>query len=591
MTLPVLVQAVDDRKVAAGSLDSSVPAPALRVAVICAGEVVPFWQAETIRNLLDVEGVTLACVLIEQGSAEPLLRYRKREASLWRYYRRLAHRFRASASLRPVNLAEVAGNRPRLLARTTRQSARRVFARSDLHEIVRLNLDVIIDFGDAPATGEVLAAARYGVWSFQPGHGQSGPIGFWELYRNAPFSSVTLQRLGPEATHAFVIRESAVKTVVESFTRNADHLLLGVTAWPAAAARLLRVGQASEVFRDGVPQTVESADLPTNRVTAGHLCKLARNHVRQQAQDLFGYSESGPDEWAIGVSRQSVTSLLAQNATSPVRWVVAPEGRYYADPFVLTRGRTSYIFVEDYCRRDRRGHIAVIETDDFQTFGPARAVIQQPFHLSYPCVFVHADRCYCVPEQHQSGEVAIYEAVDFPDRWTKRATLLRGFAGVDPTVFRHGGRWWMFLTNRANEDVSHLYLFMADHPLGPWIPHPRNPVKSNRHKVRPAGMPLPLHGWLVRPAQDCSRTYGGRLELHRITRLTTIDFEEELLGTIDARAEWPFAAGMHTINVAGGVTIFDAKRRMTVRNDLRRALRRKTGTVLAASGLRGRRAR
>jgi hypothetical protein len=48
---------------------------------------------------------------------------------------------------------------------------------------------------------------------------------------------------------------------------------------------------------------------------------------------------------------------------------------------------------------------------------------------------------------------------------------------------------------------------------------------------------------------------------------------------------------MHTINVAGGVTIFDAKRRMTVRNDLRRALRRKTGTVLAASGLRGRRAR
>ncbi len=311
-----------------------------------------------------------------------------------------------------------------------------------------------------------------------------------------------------------------------------------------------------------------------------------RSFALRQARDLFGHSKAGPDEWAIGVTSASVATLMASKPLPSVRWLRAPEGRFFADPFVVTHGRTSYIFCEDYDRQTRHGRIGAIATRDFETFSPVRTVLEQPFHLSYPCVFVHDERCYCVPEQHQSGEVALYEAQDFPGGWVKRATLLEGFPGVDPTVFLHAGRWWMFVTNRSHEDVTHLYLFSADRLFGPWTPHRANPVRSDLHKVRPAGLPFSLNGALVRPAQDCSRTYGGRVQLHRITRLDTMSYEEERLGDIGPRRGWPFADGLHTIALAPGVTVFDAKRRFLAKNDFRQALQRKARTVLVGCGLR-----
>jgi hypothetical protein len=305
-----------------------------------------------------------------------------------------------------------------------------------------------------------------------------------------------------------------------------------------------------------------------------HIGVRATQFAMRQARDLFGRHKERPDEWAIGIAPASVASLLAGKPPI-VRWVRAPEGRFFADPCLVSHGSTHYIFCEEYDCRTRHGRIAVIETKDFETFSDARPVLEQPFHLSYPCVFVHEHRCYCVPEQHQSGEVALYEALDFPGGWVKRASLLTGFPGVDPTVFRHDGRWWMFATNRSNEDVSHLYLFFTDRLLGPWLPHPQNPVRSERHKVRPAGVPFLLSGRLVRPAQDCSQTYGGHVRLQHVTSLTTTRFEEQLLGEIRPQRAWPFADGLHTIAAAPGVTIFDAKRSFYVRNDIRQALRRK----------------
>jgi Glycosyl hydrolases family 43. len=295
--------------------------------------------------------------------------------------------------------------------------------------------------------------------------------------------------------------------------------------------------------------------------------------------DLYGTSETGKDEWAIGVTRQPVTTLLTRNTSVPVHWLTAPEGRFFADPFVVTRGAVSYIFFEDYNYEESKGRISLIETEDFSTFSPARAVLDLPFHLSYPYVFSHDGRWYCIPEQYQSGEVALYEAESFPDRWIKRASLLTDFPGVDPTVFQHAGRWWMFVTNFKNDDATHLYLFHADSLFGPWTPHARNPVKSAQSMVRPAGKPFYLKDALLRPAQDCSSTYGGHIGLYRIRTLSTTAFEECLVGEIEPQQEWPFAAGLHTINSTGDITVIDAKRRLAVRKQFGKVLRKKVRTA------------
>jgi hypothetical protein len=35
-----------------------------------------------------------------------------------------------------------------------------------------------------------------------------------------------------------------------------------------------------------------------------------------------------------------------------MQWLTAPEGRFLADPFVVTRGDATYIFFEDYSYQD-----------------------------------------------------------------------------------------------------------------------------------------------------------------------------------------------------------------------------------------------
>jgi hypothetical protein len=124
-------------------------------------------------------------------------------------------------------------------------------------------------------------------------------------------------------------------------------------------------------------------------------------------------------------------------------------------------------------------------------------------------------------------------------------------------------------------------LFFADTPLGPWRAHPNNPVRCLKHRMRPAGLPFVLAGALVRPAQDCTSTYGGRIELHRVTTLSTTDYAEEPAGALEPCRQWPYAAGMHTVSMARGMVIFDAKRKQMARADFRKVLRRKVRAVVS----------
>jgi hypothetical protein len=40
------------------------------------------------------------------------------------------------------------------------------------------------------------------------------------------------------------------------------------------------------------------------------------------------------------------------------------------------------------------------------------------------------------------------------------------FAAVDPTIFCHDGRWWLFCSNHDDEDENKLFLWHAPALLG-----------------------------------------------------------------------------------------------------------------------------
>ena len=165
-----------------------------------------------------------------------------------------------------------------------------------------------------------------------------------------------------------------------------------------------------------------------------------------------------------------------------------------------------------------------------------------------------------MPETHQAREISLYQAKRFPYEWYKADTLIRGIAGLDATILEFGEYWWLMCCDNDVSSLGGLFIWYARSLKGPWLPHAANPVKKSIYSSRPAGTPFVRNGCLYRPAQDCSKTYGWRVVLNRVTRLTPTEFEEQPVATIEPYANSEYPHGIHTISAAGGVTLVDGKR-------------------------------
>ncbi len=278
------------------------------------------------------------------------------------------------------------------------------------------------------------------------------------------------------------------------------------------------------------------------------------------------------DAWSVGLLRATPESLLGGKLAPPI-WLLPPQRRrWWADPFLLELNGKRYVLCEEMDLRAGRGHIACLPLDDESAeCAEPTVALRRPYHLSYPYVFRHEGKSYVVPESYEKRRITLYEAREDPPRLFEVGTLVDGFAAVDPTIIRHGDRWWLFCTDADTGDNSVLHLWMAEDPRGPWHPHPGNPIKRDLHSARPAGTPFTANDELIRPAQDCSQSYGGRIVLNRVRTLTATAFEEEPLNWIEPDPHGCCPDGLHTLALHGDLMVIDGKtRRLSARESVRK---------------------
>ena len=220
------------------------------------------------------------------------------------------------------------------------------------------------------------------------------------------------------------------------------------------------------------------------------------------------------------------------------------------------------MFVEDGPLDGGPARLSVLTLDaDGAQQSPAHVVLERPTHLSYPFVFEDEGEWYLLPETAGTGTVELLRARRFPWDWEPHAVLLRDVRAWDPTLLRHDGRYWLFLTMAAPgvRPSDELSLYSADSLTGPWRPHPRNPIVSDARRARPAGRILADQGHLVRPSQDGSGAYGRRIVLNRIDVLTPEDYQETPIGAIEPG--WlPGVVRTHTYTADGGFEVLDGVR-------------------------------
>jgi hypothetical protein len=239
-----------------------------------------------------------------------------------------------------------------------------------------------------------------------------------------------------------------------------------------------------------------------------------------------------------------------------------PRDTYWADPFPVRMGTSYYLFFEEFPRWAKKGRIVVSEMPAGGAWGEPRAALEQPYHLSYPCVFFWEGQWFMVPESAANRSVDLWRCVDFPCRWEYDTALFQNVKAVDSTVVEIEGRLWMFTCMAAEgaRAYDELFLFHATNPRGPWTPHRRNPVVSDARCARPAGKPFLWNGRWLRPAQDCTVTYGRRIAVREIEVLTPEEYSEREVCTIEP--QWaPGLLATHTLNMADDMAVIDGCKR------------------------------
>lgn len=202
-----------------------------------------------------------------------------------------------------------------------------------------------------------------------------------------------------------------------------------------------------------------------------------------------------------------------------------------------------------------------------------RPLLVPDHHISYPCpIDDGTGRVLLTAETWQAGAALLWEEVDGALR--PLGTLLPDKQAVDPTLWREGELWWLFCTLQDHDPDGSLFLFHAHQLTGPWTAHPANPVKRDRVGARPAGPLFRSGPSTIRPGQDSSRTYGGGIVLHEVTRLDPQVYEERIIRRLDPIAG-PYARGLHTLCAAGDRTLVDGKAWQFDLRQVGRRLRRK----------------
>ena len=266
------------------------------------------------------------------------------------------------------------------------------------------------------------------------------------------------------------------------------------------------------------------------------------------------------EEWNIGIVYEPISAFLSATTKHQIHWLPpAGRGKYFADPFGVTRNGRTYILCEEFDYRTFRGRIVCIELVDKKAMSQPTVAIEPPFHVSYPYVFEYEGKVYCVPETRRAGEIGLYQAEELPSRWKKVATLVSGFSGVDSTLFQYRDLWWLASVDHAGS-MHRLFIWYSEGPLGPWKSHAANPVKADYSSSRPGGTPFICDDCLYRPAQDCSNSYGRRVIINHVTKLTCTEFKEEKVAVVEPYATDPYPDGLHTISSIGNATLVDGKR-------------------------------
>ncbi|PID58120.1 hypothetical protein CSB45_05385 [candidate division KSB3 bacterium] len=461
------------------------------------------------------------------------------------------------------NISGLFSDLPCIHVRPQQKNFSDYLCREDIDTIKGYNLDVLVRLGFRILRGEILHAAKYGVWSYH--HGDStvnrgGPAGFWEVFEGWKVTGSILQILTEDLDNGMVLCRSQSQTDRLSVIRgNNSRYWNALYFLPRKLEELYTLGEEAfflRVHRENQHPCFYSRRLyrtPTNL----QMLALALKHYSGYLLKKFTYLCSSY-QWIL------LFRIHQHQGASTSLWrfkkMIPPKDRAWADPFVVLHGGSFYVFIEEFMNELNRAHISYFTIDMHGKCSVPKQIIQQPYHLSYPFVFMHNGTYYLIPESSENRSIELYQCVNFPEKWERVHVMMENVRAFDTTLFQRGGTWFLFTNMQVHAGTSswdELFLFYSTELFsGHWIPHPQNPVVSDVSSARPAGRVFLYNKHLYRPSQDSSHRYGYGIKINQILTLTESEYREVCVNHITP--EWDKSIiATHTINFADRLTVID----------------------------------
>lgn len=548
-------------------LVSSGDRPPLRVAVLLDGFVMPRYVATILADIARSNFVNIELVILHRraglsGAGAVLALGRRLSGVSYQIYMDVDKAMGGDGEPLALVDAEVALAGVDCLEVSSNSEAEELRLSPDaIDEIRRRGVDVILRFCEAVPRGAVLQAARHGVWSYRYGddeHLQGGGAPFLrQIFERAATLDVSLEVLGDAPSAGIELCRSRFGKQSSMFVTHSRQIAI----WETIHFMLWKLHELHDkgwehmLRRSSVSPRPRSDGRPTNF----ELTRLFAPRILGKIKERLRARRGSIGRWMIGIRHANppLASLPEGALLSEFRWYEPPPRHFWADPFLVQRKGTTYLFFEDFDYDRGYARISRAELHHDGSLGEVVGCLDRGYHMSYPFVFEHHREMFMIPESTFDGTVTLYRARRFPDEWVQEKILFRGNA-ADTTLFWKDGLFYFFTTLYERDDRGMTtMLFVADSLTGAWRLHPASPVSTDIREARQAGGIFRHAGRLFRPSQNCGPHYGYGFNLQEIVTLTEDQYEERHFRSIDPSLLPIPSTRVHTYNLCGHLEVID----------------------------------
>ena len=424
----------------------------------------------------------------------------------------------------------------------------------ELKKIEKLKLDLIIRGGKGILKGKILNLCRLGILSIHHGNNEiyrGGPPGFWEVFNKEPSSGFVIQRINEELYGGSVYVKGSIPTKF-LYTQNYCNLNTKSIIFLHNTIEKLSLNNDMK-FYPKKPFSHQLYKIPKLHQSILYLIQAFFLCCKKIFGKFLGFSYRWSvayqftNDWKSSVLRKSI---IIKN----------PKDRFLADPFIINRNKSTFIFLEEFNYNENKGVISVYEihSEGYQKIGIA---IKEKFHLSYPFLIENENNLFMIPETNSAKDIRIYKCIEFPLKWKLEKVLIAGISSSDTNIIKYNQKFWMFTnidSSGIGDHSSELHIFYSDDLLSKnWTPHINNPVIFNSLQARNGGKIIFKNNELLRVFQRQGfNTYGRSAGISKIKILTEDQYEEEVIMNIDPNF-LENIKGVHTFSNSENLIAFD----------------------------------